>query len=406
MDQAPGNATWRRIGPKPVQAVAPDAIARAFDAPELGALLPASGGGPLVVVNDPTRSTATCATLDHLADWLSERSRGGAVDLLVATGTHRFDARARADHEAWLRGSRARIGAIAWHDARATDGVSLDGRSFDAVLARATHVLAIGSVEPHYFAGVTGPHKTLTVGCLSHADIEHNHAHALSVGVAPLALEGNPVHQDCAAALAVLGRGRVLRTVSHVAVGGRVLAAAAGDPLAVTLALAATARDVFEHVVDRPVDVAWLRVPSPLGQSLYQADKAIKNHEHVVRDGGAILLEAGCDQGVGPDAFLRLLRGTTSHAALLEAIARDGYRLGDHKAALLRRLLDPAVRGVRLAVASPHLDARALEGTGIGVFADPEQALAWLEAGQGSLARRLCVDDAAMTISTLASRTR
>ena len=82
--------------------------------------------------------------------------------------------------------------------------------------------------------------------------------------------------------------------MSHVVADGCVLAAAGGEPLEVTLDLARTARDAFAHTLDAPVDVAWLRVPAPLGDSLYQADKAIKNHEHVVRDGGAILLDAPC----------------------------------------------------------------------------------------------------------------
>lgn len=393
---------WRQLGPTPPPVVAPDVLERAFHARELDSVLPPAGRPLLVVVNDATRTTLTRASLDLCADWLARHAHRGPVDLLVATGTHRFGEPARAEHEAALRASRLSVRAIAWHDAHAPDAVELDGRRFDATLATASHVLAIGSVEPHYFAGVTGPHKTLTVGCLSYADIERNHERALYPGVAPLALAANPVHQDVAAALAVLGRNRVLRTVSHVVVGGNALAAAAGDPLAVTLSLAERARDVFAHVLDAPVDVAWLRVPSPLGESLYQADKAIKNHEHVVRDGGAIVLEAACEQGVGPDAFLRLLVGRPTYAATLEAIARDGYRLGDHKAALLRRLVDPAARGVRLAIASAHLDPHVLDGTGIAVFPDAQRALAWLTQGLDSSSHALRVEDAAMTTSTLA----
>ena len=39
-------------------------------------------------------------------------------------------------------------------------------------------------------------------------------------------------------------------------------------------------------------------VEAPLDRDLYQADKGLKNTEFVIRDGGVILLDAGCNSGV------------------------------------------------------------------------------------------------------------
>eukprot|EP01052_Picozoa_sp_SAG31_P061438 SAG31_NODE_20515_length_572_cov_0.983087_2_plen_92_part_00 len=39
-------------------------------------------------------------------------------------------------------------------------------------------------------------------------------------------------------------------------------------------------------------------VEAPLDRDLYQADKGLKNTEFVIRDGGVILLDAECHNGV------------------------------------------------------------------------------------------------------------
>ena len=79
--------------------------------------------------------------------------------------------------------------------------------------------LAFGVVEPHYFAGWAGAHKTATVGVWDRATITANHEHALAPASQPLALDGNPVYDGLAAAavagvpqrllLAVLGGAKV-----------------------------------------------------------------------------------------------------------------------------------------------------------------------------------------------------
>ena len=152
----------------------------------------------LLLVNDPQRATATPTVLAS-AQGIFNLSRTRVV---VATGSHSFGAAAREDLEQSCAGMA--LGAWDWHDARRADLVPVDGvNSWRAHpwVAQARRILAIGSVEPHYFAGLSGAHKTLTIGCAAHAEIERNHAGALEPCCRPCRTNGTPVHDGIVAML-------------------------------------------------------------------------------------------------------------------------------------------------------------------------------------------------------------
>ena len=68
----------------------------------------------------------------------------------------------------------------------------------------ADRVLAIGSVEPHYFAGYTGGRKMIVPGIAAYSTIVSNHSLAMEPGAQPLRLLGNPLHEDLMEALQFL----------------------------------------------------------------------------------------------------------------------------------------------------------------------------------------------------------
>ena len=350
-----------------------------------------------MVVNDGERATPTRATLDALA---AIAPAAPSIRLLVATGTHRPSAEERARFVAALTdGLALRVAELRFHDAGAGDLVPIGGAPFHRWLAAEATPLAIGSVEPHYFAGLAGAHKTLTVGLLGRAAIEANHRGALTPGSAPFVLRGNPVHEGIVELLRGLATaGHRPLAINHLAVAGRSIAVAVGEPLATLETLAPGCRRIFGREIPHPVDLLHLRVPLPLGRSLYQADKALKNNHHAVRDRGGILLEAPCPDGVGPQAFLDLLAEAPDYATVLEVIARRGYRLGDHKAAKLRRLTDPRCRGVRVALVAPGVPTAAAQVAGLTPFSSIDEAKAWLRATTTPADEELEIDDAAMVV--------
>jgi len=350
----------------------PDAPAAAVDA-AVEAL--ADARAVTVVVNDPQRETATAAVLSRLTAGLP----GRPLRALVACGSHAFDRAARAAFE---RKILAAIGLrqVAWHDDRSADLVEISPggwRGHRWLIEEDHALLAVGSAEPHYFAGITGAHKTVTIGCASFDDIQDNHAGALSPAARPCRLAGNPVHEGVAAMVEALQARRPVHAIDLLQVGPGIVAASAGAPLEAVAALADRVRAVHACTLPAPADALVLRAEGVLARSFYQADKAIKNAEWAVRDGGCLVLVAACEEGIGQDAFCDLLARCGDYDAAAAEVDRRGYRLGDHKALRLRYLTGP--RGVRAFVVSAGLDAG--DAALLGLAKAPSVGAALAEAG-------------------------
>ncbi|HBP21354.1 MAG TPA: hypothetical protein DEA08_26650 [Planctomycetes bacterium] len=344
---------------------------------------------PLILVNDDTR-----VLLDGLGEVLGDIWSSATIDprLLVATGTHKRSAGRMRDLLGGL--------PVELHDADDAEahvelsrGVLLDRRVVDADLA-----LVFGSVEPHYFGGWSGAHKTATVGVLARETIQRNHEHALSNEAQPLRLTGNPVYEDLARITGEVERGRRLLCVNHVLDGrGRPLGVGVGTWRGSLKRAVAVAARRFVAELSEPADVLVARVEGPLSRSLYQADKGIKNCEACVREGGALVLVADMADGLGPDRFVELLKAAPDEAAARARVEQEGYVLGDHKAVRLRAL---QARGVALHLVSARLPESALEGTGLPLHASLADALAatGVRAGRGVL-----VQDAGVCVPRVAS---
>jgi nickel-dependent lactate racemase len=334
-----------------------------------------------LLVNDPHRFTDTRGFLDavlHVFDTRLAGERVPPIRVLVAAGSHVSTDVERRAHEAVMFGEHAaRIAEVAWHDARSEIGLRVVGNTtLHAWMAESGFYLACGSMEPHYFAGITGAHKTLTVGVMSLESLRENHEHALSPQARALKLDGNPVHLGIVDALADLeDSGARLLVLNQVIVSGQVVGLTAGHPLEALVEGAAMVRGCFSAEVETEVDLVVAEVRPPLDRDFYQADKGIKNTELAVKNGGVLVLEAECAGGVGIDHFVDLLRSAATAEDARGIVAERGYRLGDHKAVRLRGLTDE--RGVRVALVSRGVPEELGETLGIRIFPDRAAAAAW-----------------------------
>jgi len=357
-------------------------------------------GGPItVVVNDTHRMTDTrpflAALLKAVDDAFTPSARP-PLRMLVAAGTHRSDRFERAGHEERMAAPfLKRFGEIAWHDCDDDARLCKIGEfRFHHWMEGGGTFLACGSTEPHYFAGVTGAHKTVTIGVMSRADIQNNHAQAMSKTAVGMKLDGNPIHAGVVKALDALEQsGARFLAVNQVIVGGRVVGVTAGHPLTALVEAVPLVRRCFTHAVDRPLDLIVARVGAPLDRDLYQADKGIKNTETAVKDGGLLVLDAECAKGVGIDHFVTLLQTAPSYVEAMMIVQQRGYRLGDHKAVKLRALTDN--RKVRIGLVSPHIDPQLGRVLGMRIFRDRAEAAHWAR-GQLPSTRAHClvVEDA------------
>jgi nickel-dependent lactate racemase len=355
-----------------------------------------------ILLNDPDRFTDSRTALEVILRIAEKRNLSLRCRVLFATGSHSFSTEQIERHE---RNVLPRYSKFpfekAWHDCRDRETV---GRLGDVQLHKwvveAARILVIGSMEPHYFAGVTGAHKTMTVGVMAYDSLSANHFHAMSADAKGLATAGNPVHERIAAIVEALSsKGKKVFTINEVLVDQRIVACVAGDPLEALERGLPEVRRIYSYRLNEPADLIVARVGPPLDKNLYQADKGIKNVENAVRDGGVILLDAPCHEGTGIDRFLELMKRASSHAAAVALVQAEGYRLGDHKAVRLRALTEN--RGVSLGIIPKNLGEREARIAGLESFTDANTAISWARAaiGRDAISAVIVEDAGNMTVT-------
>jgi nickel-dependent lactate racemase len=352
------------------------------------------GEETLVIVNDATRPTPTARILAYLADELEKHP----VKFLVATGSHPppTPAEFQGIFGSWFERFPETIHV---HDAHMTSAmVPLGTTSRGTPLAinrlavEARKIVAISSVEPHYFAGYTGGRKSFFPGVAAYQTIEHNHHLALRAEAVPLALHGNPVHEDLVEAMAYLEGEKIYSLQVVLDRNHRICAAFCGALAESFMAAADKAHDIFAVEVGRQADVVVTVASSPLDIDLYQAHKAIEHGRLALKEGGILILVAQCPMGIGNDRFYRLLSRATDPEEVC-ALITDSYRLGDHKAAKIAALArEFRIWGVT------DLDPAIVEKAFIKPVADLQEALQAAIAAQGPRAQCLFLMNASMLV--------
>lgn len=318
-----------------------------------------------IVVNDSTRPAVAGRMLAPAVRLLEGRCR-----ILVATGTHREVS--ASEKSAQLCGL---LEAAEWRCTRAEGacGVRIGRTSrgtevvLDEWVARAEAILAVNTVEPHYFAGFTGGRKSILPGSSASRTILENHYLACLPGSRPAVLDGNPVHEDMAeAARMVSERVPVLHASGVVQGGGLVQFCVGGLEEAFGQSVEASRRASCIALESRRRLVV-ARPGRPLDMNLYQAMKAVYNCEDAVADGGMLLLDAECPEGLGADHMVASMEAVLDPSWTIPT--RSGYSLGDHSTARLKRMRER----IRLGLCS-SLPGNLVERMGFDVVRDVRDA--------------------------------
>ncbi len=351
-----------------------------------------------LVLNDRNRPTPTSMVLEHI-----QSNHPSIVEKVkkvhIATGTHKPPTE---DDLMTILGTlypflRDRVHIHVSKDEAAHDHVCTTKLGTEVKIDKALddqdQLLFINSVEPHYFAGYTGGRKSILPGMASYSTVERNHSHALSPGSMTLGLEGNPVHADMEEAV-----GRYLKDRSHLSVQvvqgiGKVLTSVhAGDIFSSFREGVKAANKEFCIPVQGLYDIVVSIARPPMDRTLYQAQKAIENGKLALRDGGVIILVAGCTEGIGQSTFWDLITSSSDREAILEKISK-GYVLGYHKAAKLVQL---SMRAHIHTVSC--IDRKELSKGFITGFDDIGAAMGSARAIIGSDPRVLVIPDGTMTV--------
>ena len=293
-----------------------------------------------VVVNDHERPTPTAKILSCIHEDIKHYN----MTFIVASGTH------RPPNEIELRRIFGKFydkyrEKIAIHDCRDYNKLTYIGETVfgtsilvNDILIKSDKIIVIGSIEPHYFAGFTGGRKFLLPGTTAYESTEQNHKLALDERAMPLALKGNPVHEDMMDALKLFNRYEDIFSIMTVLNGEhRIHYASAGHINSSFYKGVEVAMNTYCVPIKEKADIVIAIAHPPLDINLYQAHKAIEHAKLALKRNGILILVAACNEGIGPPNFYNLLSSASDPSEVLEKIRKE-YRLGYHKAAKIAEL--------------------------------------------------------------------
>ena len=179
-------------------------------------------------------------------------------------------------------------------------------------------LLAEGFIESHFFAGFSGGRKSVLPGVASYKTIMANHcgefiqARAARTGN----LKENPIHRD----MVYAGRLAGLQFIVNVVLNEdkKVIASFAGD-MEEAHETGCRFVESLSEVKRIPCDIAITSNGGyPLDQNIYQAVKGMTAAEAVNRQGGVIIMAAGCADGHGGEGFYHNLADVKAPVEFLQ----------------------------------------------------------------------------------------
>lgn len=289
----------------------------------------------VVIISDATRP---CPSHKFLSVLLDEINAGGVPDdditIVMALGSHR---NSTLEERKYLLGpayERVRCIDHDKHDCKYV-GTSSFGHHIEIFkeVVDAGFIVCTGNTEYHYFAGYSGGAKAVLPGCASHDTVEVNHAMMASPKAETGRLD-SPIRQEIDEVPKMLEIGFLLDVVLNSK--KEIVTAVAGD----VMKAHREGVKYVDHMYSVRVPKADIVVTSaggyPKDINMYQAQKAMDNCKHIVKNGGTMILVARCQECLGNDVFACWV----DEATTIEAQARrmgERFELGGHKASVIAK---------------------------------------------------------------------
>ena len=185
-------------------------------------------------------------------------------------------------------------------------------------VAEHDHVILVGGINFHYFAGFAGGRKLICPGLASSRTIAETHKLAFDFekksrreGVGLGVLEGNPVHEAFTEVVEAISPSFSVNTITNDS--GEIIDLVCGNWK--TSHVEACRRYAEKHTIQIGekrdlVIVSGGGFPSDI--NLIQAHKALETASHSCNDGGTIIFLAECADGLGRSDFLNWFECETS----------------------------------------------------------------------------------------------
>jgi lactate racemase len=238
--------------------------------------------------------------------------------------------------------------------------------------------ITLGFIEPHLMAGFSGARKLVAPGLAAQETIKVLHSPKFMRD--PKAVEGsiedNPLHRELLEIAQMAGHHFMVDVA--LTRDRKIAGVFAGEPVQAHRAGTQFVSKVMLEQLPAPVDAVITSCAGyPLDLTFYQAIKGITAAQHIVKQGGRILLIAECQEGPGAAEFCEMLRKTDSGSSFLDLIKEapvvvDQWQL--EKLALVTRKAD-------ILFYTPGLPTEYHKTLWGAIFSKPEDAIRALTDG-------------------------
>ncbi len=290
------------------------------------------GKNILIIVNDGTRSTPTAKILDAIKNIIMDLP----VKFLIATDV----SRAPTEQECNIIFGKNYMrfgGQVFVHDSRKKDDLILLGETrhktpiyLNKLAVEADRIIIIGSVAPHYYAGFTGGRALIFPGVAGYESVLANRKLAIDDNAVALETENNPVFTDAVDAVNALKTDNIFSIQIVLDSQRNIYDVKTGELNASFLAAINSAREIYCVPIKSKYDVVVTVAPYPYDTDFYQAQVAIDNAKHALKQNGIMVFISECRNGIGKRAFFDILVDSYSPEEAMMKIQEE-YKLGYHK---------------------------------------------------------------------------
>ncbi len=321
-------------------------VRRALENPigtgSLAELIPESGY-VVIISEDQTRPSPVGAVMEPLVEMLSELGvDDGRVKVVIGRGVHR---KATPEElEAKLGRNIVERFPVTVHNCDDADNLVLMGMTkretpvwINRTVAEAELRIAIGTCNPHYFAGYGGGAKLILPGVAGRESIVHNHIMCSHEKATQGITNGNPIWEDMLEAARIAGLHLKIDLVLNI--NKEVHRLFAGEMEQVQRGAIRALLEIYGLSVPKMADITFT-AGYPLEVNLIQSGKAILLANEVTKDGGAIVLLSALSDGAGPKLYETLSQKPDPETVLRWIQEGKTEPTGGPLASMLRKLLE------------------------------------------------------------------
>ncbi len=266
-----------------------------------------------ILITDKTRATPNRILLKPI---LNELVRSGVkrdnIRIVIANGLHESE---NIDEVIELVGRDiVEEYSVINHVANDEENLVYLGRTsfgtevfINRIVVNSTKIIALGLIEPHFFAGYSGGRKLILPGVSGAKTIYQNHSYRmLSHPKADYGyLDGNPVHEDMVEAAKMVRLTYIVNVILDKE--KNIVKAYAGHPFKAHEQGVRELDKMVKICIPFESDVTIVTNGGyPLDRNLYQAVKGMVTASRVTRKNGVIIMLAECRDGIGHKTFYEL----------------------------------------------------------------------------------------------------